>query len=118
MLISFFSSPGCEGPFTFQEGGIWVESLVDKMGLFSVQSMTCNRGGLGKSELEGTWGELEGGERRQAAAGHCQENVFRTPRHSVLKDQIFSSISKGFYLSPRRGVIRLMSLRAVFSGDL
>ena len=98
-----------------------MESLVNKMGLFSVHSMTCNRGGLGKSELKGTRGRGGGGgggKRRRAAAGHCQENVFTTPRHSLLKDQIFSSISKGFYLSPRRGVIRLMSLRAVFSGDL
>ena len=28
---------------------------------------------------------------------HCQENVFRTPRYSLLRDQIFSSISKGFF---------------------
>ena len=51
-------------------------------------------------------------------AGHCQENVFRTRKHSLLKDQIFSSISKDFYLSPSREFIRLMSLRAVLPGDL
>ena len=29
-----------------------MESLVDTIGLFSVHSMTCNRGGLCKSELD------------------------------------------------------------------
>ena len=28
---------------------------------------------------------------------HCQENVFRTPRYSLLRDQIFSFISKVFF---------------------
>ena len=48
---------------------------------------------------------------------HCQENVFRTPRQFLLRDQIFSSISKGFYLSPGE-IIGVMPLRAVLSGDL
>ena len=47
MLINFPSSTGCEGPFMFQGGGIYVESLVDMIGLFSVHSRTCNRRGLG-----------------------------------------------------------------------
>ena len=49
---------------------------------------------------------------------HCQENVFRTLRHSLLKDQIFSSIRKGFYLSPSGETIRLMPPRVVLPGDL
>ena len=49
---------------------------------------------------------------------HCQENVFRTPRHSLLIDQIFSSIIKGFYLSPSGEIIVLMPLRAVLPRDL
>ena len=48
---------------------------------------------------------------------HCQ-NVFRIPRQSLLRDQIFSSISKGFYLSPSGEIIGVMPLRAVLSGDL
>ena len=51
-------------------------------------------------------------------AGHCQENVFRTRKHSLLKDQIFSSISKGFHLSPSGEIIGVMPLRPVLSGDL
>ena len=54
----------------------------------------------------------------QASRQHCQENVFRTPRYFLLRDQIFSLISKGFYLSPSGEIIRLMSLRAVLPGDL
>ena len=42
---------------------------------------------------------------------HFQENVFRTPRHSLLRDQIFSSISKGFYLSPNGEIIEVMPPR-------
>ena len=43
-----------------------------------------------------TEGRGEGRGRPCAVAGHCQENVFRTPRHFLLKDHIFSSISKDF----------------------
>ena len=35
-----------------QGEGICMESLVDMISLFSVHSMTCHRGGLGKSGLE------------------------------------------------------------------
>ena len=45
MLISFPSSPGCESS---RGWGIWVESLVDIISLFSIHFMTCNKGGLGK----------------------------------------------------------------------
>ena len=49
---------------------------------------------------------------------HCQENVFRTPRPSLLRDLIFSSISKSFYLSPSGEIIGVMPLTAVLPGDL
>ena len=45
---------------------------------------------------------------------HCQENVFRTRRQSLLRDQIFSLISKGFYLSPSGEIIGVMPPKAVF----
>ena len=44
--------------------------------------------------------------------------AFRTLRHFLLRNQIFSLISKGFYLSPRGEIIRLISPRVVFFGDL
>ena len=49
---------------------------------------------------------------------HCQENVFRTLRQSLLREQIFSSNSKCFYLSPSGEIIGVMPPRAVLSGDL
>ena len=49
---------------------------------------------------------------------HCQENVFRTLRQSLLRDQIFSSISKGSYLSPSGEILGVMLPRVVLSGDL
>ena len=48
---------------------------------------------------------------------HCQDNVFRTPRQSLLRDHIFSSISKGFYLSPGE-IVGVMPPRVLLSGDL
>ena len=47
---------------------------------------------------------------------HNDKNIFRIPRHSLLRNQIFSLISKGFYLSPSREIIRLMTLSAAFLG--
>ena len=47
---------------------------------------------------------------------HSNKNIFRIPRHSLLRNQIFSLISKGFYLSPSREIIRLMTLSAAFLG--
>ena len=96
-------------------GGICIESLVETIGPLSVHSTTCNRGGLGisPSSSRGGW---RGGTGQKTE--HCQENVFRTPRQSLLRDQIFSSISKGFYLSPSGEIIGVMLLRAVLSGDL
>ena len=47
---------------------------------------------------------------------HSNKNIFWIPRHSLLRNQIFSLISKGFYLSPSREIIRLMTLSAAFLG--
>ena len=73
-----------------QGEGICIESLAEMIGPLSVHSTTCNRGGwvLIRARVgRGTGQKTE----------HCQENVFRTLRRSLLRDQIFSSISKGFY---------------------
>ena len=98
MLISFPSSSACEGPLMLQGEGICIESLVETIGPLYVHSTTCNRGGLGISPSS-----VGGGTGQKTE--HCQENVFRTPRQSLLRDQIFSSISKGFHLSPRGEII-------------
>ena len=110
MLISFPSSPGCEGPFTFQGQGIWVESLVETIGLYSVHSMTCNRGVLCKSELKP--GEATHG--GWALPGKCIQDSEAFP----VERPIFSSISKGFYLFPSGEIRGVMLLRLVLSGDL
>ena len=71
--------------------------------------------GWGGGHGEGVGGR---GGRRKQAKQIGQKNIFRTPRHSLLRDRIFSLMSKGFYLSPRGEIIRLMPLRAVLSGGL
>ena len=91
-----------------------MQSLAETTGPLSVHSTTCNRGGLGISRARAGGG---GGGGTGQKTEHCQ-NVFRTPRQSLLRDQIFSSISKGFYLSPSGEIIRLMSSRVVLPGDL
>ena len=60
-------------------------------------SYSLNRGGTGQ--------ETE----------HYQENVFRTPRHSLLRDQIFSLINKSFHLSPSGEIIGLMPPRVALA---
>ena len=95
----------------FQGEGICIESLVEMIGPLSVHLTTCNRGGLGISPSS-----VGGGTGQKTE--HCQENVFRTQRQSLLRDQILSLISKGFYLSPSGEIIGVMSPRVVFSGDL
>ena len=47
----------------------------------------------------------------------AKKNIFRILRHSLLRNQIFSLISKGFYLPPSREIIRSMTLSAVFFGN-
>ena len=75
---------------------------------------------IGPPVIEGGWVlvELEPGGGTGQQTQHCQENVFRTPRQLLLRDQIFSLVSKGFYLSPSGEIIGVMSPRVVFSGDL
>ena len=48
---------------------------------------------------------------------HSDKNIFRIWRHSLLRNQIFSLISKGFYLSPSREIIRLMTSSVAFFGN-
>ena len=47
----------------------------------------------------------------------AKKNIFRILRHSLLRNQIFSLISKGFYLSPSREIIRSMMSNAAFFGN-
>ena len=44
---------------------------------------------------------MGGGASKQSKPGN--KNIFRTLRHSLLRNQIFSLISKGFYLLPKMG---------------
>ena len=46
------------------------------------------------------------------------KNIFRIPRHSLLRNQIFSLISKGFCLSPSREIIRSMMSIVEFFGNV
>ena len=46
----------------------------------------------------------------------AKKNIFRILRHFLLRNQIFSLISKGFYLSPTREIIRSMTSCVVFLG--
>ena len=79
--------------------------------VLSVHSTTCNRRGLGISPSSSG-----GGTGRKS--GRCPENVFRTPRQSLLRDHILSSISKGFYLSPSGKTLGVLPPRAVLPGGL
>ena len=65
--------------------------------------------------MGGRGGEVAGGSSKQSKQG--KKNIFRTPRRSLLRNLIFSLISKGFNLSPRGEIIRLMPPRVVLSGD-
>ena len=87
------------------------ESLVETIGPLSVHLTTCNRGGLGISPSS-----VGGGTGQKTE--HCQENVFGTLRNSLLRGQIFSLISEGFYLPPSGEIIGVMPPRVVLPGDL
>ena len=101
-----------------QGEGICMESLVDMLGLVSVHSTTCNkRGWVYKPNKCDSLIQLEQGKENKQSK-HSNKNVFWTLRHCLLRNQIFSLISKGFYLSPRGEVIRLMLPRAVLPGDI
>ena len=49
-------------------------------------------------------------------ASIAKKNIFRIPRHSLLRNQIFSLVSKGFYLSPSREIIRSVTSSVTFFG--
>ena len=49
------------------------------------------------------WGGGGGGGGTSKQSKQGKKNIFRTPRHSLLRNLIFSLISKGFNLSPNRG---------------
>ena len=87
------------------------------IGPLSVHSSTSNSGELGVSPSS-SGGRGRGAVGTGQKTEHCQENVFRTRRQSLLRDQIFSLISKGFYLSPSGEIIGMMLLRVVLFGDL
>ena len=63
---------------------------------------------------------LSGGSKSKQSK-HSEEkylkNIFRILRHFLLRNQVFNLISKGFYLSPSREIIRSMTLSVVFSGN-
>ena len=89
-----------------QGEGICMESLVDMIGLVSVHSTTCNkRGWVYKPNKCDSLIQLEQGKENKQSK-HSNKNIFRTPRHSLLRNQIFSLISKGFYLSSSREIMR------------
>ena len=67
--------------------------------------------------IEGGWVLAQVGGSTGQETEHCQENVLRTPRQLLLREQIFCSISKGFYLSPSGEIIRVMPPRAMLPGD-
>ena len=57
----------------------------------------------------------EGSKSKQSKPGQKRKKkIFRILRHSLLRNQIFSSISKDFYLSPSREIIRSMTSSVVF----
>ena len=103
------------GPSKLQGGGICTESLVNTTGPISVHSTSCNKGGVRYISPISVINQvsLSGGSKSK----HSDKNIFRIPRHSLLRNQIFSLISKGFYLSPCRDIIRSMTSSAVFLGN-
>ena len=118
MLTSFLSSSGWEGPSKLQGGGICVESLVDTIGLISVHSTTYNKRGvryIGPINMINQVSLSRGSRSKQSK--HSDNNIFRIPRQSLLRNQIFSLISKGFYLSPSGEIIRSMTLSVAFLGN-
>ena len=48
---------------------------------------------------------------------HSDKNILSILKHSLLRNQIFHLISKGFYLSPIREIINLMMLNVAFLGN-
>ena len=92
---------------------------MDMIGPISVHSITYNKGGGVRyispiSVINQV--SLSGGSKRKQSK-HSSKNIFRILRQSLLRNQIFSLINKGFYLSSSREIIRLMALSAVVFGN-
>ena len=100
------------GPSKLQGGGICTESLVNTTGPISVHSTSCSKGGVRYISPISVINQvsLSGGSKSK----HSDKNIFRIPRHSLLRNQIFSLISKGFYLSPSGEIIRSMTSSVAF----
>ena len=92
---------------------------MDAIGPISVHSTTYNKTGVRYISPMSVIDQvsLSGGSKSKQSK-QSDKNIFMIPRYFLLRNQIFSLISKGFYLSPRGEIIRLMSPRAVLSGDL
>ena len=56
------------------------------------------------------------GKAKASKASIAKKNIFRISRHFLLRNQIFSLISKGVYLSPSREIIRLVTLSVAYFG--
>ena len=57
------------------------------------------------------------GKAKASKASIAKKNIFRISRHFLLRNQIFSLISKGVYLSPSREIIRSVTLSVAFFGN-
>ena len=110
MLIGFPFSPGCEGSRERAYG--WSHWLI--CWVFSPSILWPEiKGGWVSKLVNPAWA---GGSHRPTE--HSDKKVFRTLRHSLLRNQILNMISEDFYLSPSGEIVGLMSPRAVLSGDL
>ena len=89
---------------------------MDTTGPVSVHSTTCNKGGgvryISPISVINQVSLSEGSKSKNS-----DKNIFRILRHSLLRNQIFSLISKGFYLSPSGEIIRSMTSSVAFLGN-
>ena len=103
------------GPSKLQGGGICTESLVNTTGPISVHSTSCNKGGVRYISPISVINQVSLS--RGSKSKHSDRNIFRIPRHSLLRNQIFSLINKGSYLSSSGEIIRSMTSSAAFVGN-
>ena len=85
---------------------------MNTTGPISVHSTSCNKGGVRYISPISVINQVSLS--RGSKSKHSDKNIFRIPRHSLLRNQIFNLISKGFYLSPSGEIIRSMTSSAVF----
>ena len=91
---------------------------MDAIGPISVRSTTYNKTGVRYISPVSVIDQVSlSGRSKSKQSKQSDKNIFMIPRHFLLRNQIFSLIIKGFYLSPRGEIIRLMLPRAVLSGD-